>query len=168
MASNNTHKWMQLYGIGNLLLVRTLPITVGANLNPFPNKPWFLHVCSTSLENTVGKEKIAHSKQFLFPPPLPPPLFSTRLDNFLLLSSNFICHLQTLSVWKTLKFVVWERLKVFAPSGGLYSSLAHNKSLRSQDFLFCLSVCPVIWHVITFFILRTYFINAYVIGYKRI
>ena len=37
-------------------------------VNPFPNKPWFLHVCSTSLENTVGKGEIAHDEQFLLFP----------------------------------------------------------------------------------------------------
>ena len=35
-------------------------------VNPFPNKPWFLRVCSTNLlktlwENTVGKGEISHS-----------------------------------------------------------------------------------------------------------
>ena len=28
----------------------------------FPNKPWFLSCCSTSLENTVGKGEIAHNE----------------------------------------------------------------------------------------------------------
>ena len=36
------------------------------SVNPFPNKPWFLHVCnSDSFENTVGNGEIAHDKQFL-------------------------------------------------------------------------------------------------------
>ena len=34
-------------------------------LNPFPNKPWILGVCSTSLENAVGKGEVAHNEQFL-------------------------------------------------------------------------------------------------------
>ena len=33
--------------------------------NRFPNKPWFLRVCSTSLLKTLGKGEIAHHKQFL-------------------------------------------------------------------------------------------------------
>ena len=37
-------------------------------VNPFPNKPWFLLVCSTSLENTVGKGEIAQNEQFLLFP----------------------------------------------------------------------------------------------------
>ena len=37
-------------------------------LNPFPNKPWFLHVCSTSLLKTLGKREIARNKLFLLFP----------------------------------------------------------------------------------------------------
>ena len=37
-------------------------------INPFPNKPCFLHVCSTSLENTVGKGEIACDGQLLLFP----------------------------------------------------------------------------------------------------
>ena len=38
-------------------------------LNPFPNKPWFLLVSSTSvLENTVDKGEIARNEQFLLFP----------------------------------------------------------------------------------------------------
>ena len=37
--------------------------------NPFPNKPWFFGVCSTSvLKNTVGKREIARNEQFLLFP----------------------------------------------------------------------------------------------------
>ena len=39
------------------------------HFNPFPNKPWFLHVCSKSLlKNTVGKGEIARNEQFLLFP----------------------------------------------------------------------------------------------------
>ena len=37
-------------------------------INPFPNKPWFLRVCSTFFENTVGKGEFAHNEQFLLFP----------------------------------------------------------------------------------------------------
>ena len=60
-----------------------------------------------SFENTVGKGEIACDEQFL--------LFS---QCFLTFSRTFShvyqisnCRLQTLSVWKGLKFVVWERVK---------------------------------------------------------
>ena len=38
--------------------------SVGTSLDPFPNKPWFLGVCSTSLLKTLGKGEIARSEQF--------------------------------------------------------------------------------------------------------
>ena len=31
-------------------------------INPFPNKPWFLHV-AVGLENTGGNGEIAHNEQ---------------------------------------------------------------------------------------------------------
>ena len=35
--------------------------------NPFPNKPWFLHVCSTSLLKTMWeKEKLLVKSNFFF------------------------------------------------------------------------------------------------------
>ena len=38
------------------------------NFNPFPNKPWFLLVCSTSLLKTVWeKEKLLLTSNFSFP-----------------------------------------------------------------------------------------------------
>ena len=38
-------------------------------IDPFPKKPWFLRVCSSSLlENTVGKGEIARNEQFLLFP----------------------------------------------------------------------------------------------------
>ena len=60
-----------------------------------------------TFENNVGKGEIARNEQFL----LFPQCFSTLLDNFLPFSSNLNCGLQTFSVWKSLKFVVWERVK---------------------------------------------------------
>ena len=54
-------------------------------VNPFPNKPWFLLVCSTSLLKTL-REKEKLLKRAIFPFPT---VFSTRLDNFMPFSSNF-------------------------------------------------------------------------------
>ena len=58
------------------------------------------------LENTMAKGEIARKKQFL----VFPTVFSTHLENFLSFSSGL--KLQTLSVWKNLKFDVLERVKV--------------------------------------------------------
>ena len=53
-------------------------------INPFPNKPWILRVCSTSLLKTLQeKEKLLVTSNFSFPT-----MFSTRLKNFLPISSN--------------------------------------------------------------------------------
>ena len=38
------------------------------DLNPFPNKPWFLRVYSTSLLKKLGKGEIARNEQFLIFP----------------------------------------------------------------------------------------------------
>ena len=94
------------------------------SLNPFPNKPWFLRVCTTGIlktlwekeklhyryfENTVGKKEIARNEQFLLFPQCFLPIWRTfchfhRIQN---------CRLQTLLVWKSLKFVVCESVKSF-------------------------------------------------------
>ena len=48
--------------------------------NPFPNKPWFLFVCSTSLLKTLReKEKLFIASDFS----LSQQCFSTHLENFL-------------------------------------------------------------------------------------
>ena len=54
-----------LNGLLNVLSV--LRRYVYYHLNPFPNKPWFLRVCSTSLLKTVGeKEKLLVTSNFSF------------------------------------------------------------------------------------------------------
>ena len=74
--------------------------------NPFPNKPWFLCVCSTSLLKTLWE--IARNEQFLLFPQCFLP-FSRTSYHFHWIRN---CHLQTLLVWKNLKLVVWERIKM--------------------------------------------------------
>ena len=76
-------------------------------INPFPNKPWFLHVCSTSLLKTLWeKEKLLVTSNFSFSNSVFYPF--GELSAILIKFKN--CHLQTLSVWKRLKFVIWERV----------------------------------------------------------
>ena len=55
-----------------------------------------------SFENTVGKEQIACNEQFLYSPKCFLPFWRT-FCNF---QFDENCRLQTLSVWKSLKFVV--------------------------------------------------------------
>ena len=53
-------------------------------INPFPNKPGFLHVCTTSLLKTLwGKEKLLVKAISPFPT-----MFSNHLENFLPFSST--------------------------------------------------------------------------------
>ena len=73
----------------------------------FPHKPWCLQYIS--FENTAGKGEIAHIEQFLPFPQCFVPVWRTfchfhQIQN---------CRLQILSVRKSLKFVVWERVKYF-------------------------------------------------------
>ena len=56
-----------------------------------------------SFENTAGKREIAYNEQFLLFP-----VFSTHLENPLPFSSNL--KLQALSVWKSLEYIIWERV----------------------------------------------------------
>ena len=54
-------------------------------INLFPNKPWFLRVCSKSLLKTMWeKEKLLLMSNFSFSPTV----FSNHVENFLPLSSN--------------------------------------------------------------------------------
>ena len=86
-------------------------------VNPFPNKPWFLRICSTSLLKILWeKEKLLVTSNFtfshsvfyfhLFPQCFLP--FQSTFCHFHFIQN---CRLQTLSVWKSLKFVVWKRVK---------------------------------------------------------
>ena len=59
-----------------------------------------------SFENTVGKGEIARNEQFLLFPQCFLPILRTFHHFHQLLNRR----LQTLSIWKSLKFVVWERV----------------------------------------------------------
>ena len=67
---------------------------------PFPNKPWFLPVCITSLLKKLReKEKLLVMSNFPFST-----VFSNLLHNFQPCLSIWNCRLQTLSV-------IWERFR---------------------------------------------------------
>ena len=71
-------------------------------INPFPNKPWFLCVCITSLLKTLQeKDKLLVTSNFSFYQCFLP--VSRTFSHFQRIQN---CHLQTLSVWKILKFVI--------------------------------------------------------------
>ena len=80
-------------------------------LDPFSNKPWFLCICCTSLLKTLWeKEKWLVSSNFSFSSQC----FLSVLRSFCFFHQIGICCLQTLSIWKSLKFVVWERVKCYS------------------------------------------------------
>ena len=79
-----------------------------SSFNPFPNKPLFLCVCRTSLLKTLWeKEKLLVTINFSFSHSVFFPFWIA----FCYFHQIWNCHLQALSVWKRLKFVVWERDK---------------------------------------------------------
>ena len=76
--------------------------------NPFPNKPWFLRVCGICLLKTLWeKEKLLVTSNFSLSHCVFNPI-SRTLSHFYQIQNG---RLQTLSVWKGLTFVVWERVK---------------------------------------------------------
>ena len=74
----------------------------------FPDKLWFSRVCTTKLLKTLRKGENAGNEQFL----LFPQCFLSFCKTFHYFHQIQNCHLQTLLVWNSLKFVVWERVKV--------------------------------------------------------
>ena len=80
--------------------------------NPFQNKPLFLHVCSTSLLKTLREnEKLLVKSNFSFSHSVFYPLGHL----YAIFHQIQNCRLQTLSVSKTLKFVLWERINPNVP-----------------------------------------------------
>ena len=76
-------------------------------IQPFPKQALvFTCLQHKSFENTVGKGKIARNEQFLLFP-----VFSTYWRTLCRFYQTFNCRLQTLSVWKSFVFVVWEMVK---------------------------------------------------------
>ena len=67
------------------MICLTVKICTVTSLNPLANKPWFLHVCSTSLLKTLwGKKEIVSNEQF-YPFPV---VFSILSENFPPFTSN--------------------------------------------------------------------------------
>ena len=82
-------------------------------LNSFPhNDSLWPHLENKPFENTVGKVEIARNEQFLLFQQCFLPIWIT----FCYFPQIWNCRLQTFSVWKSLKFVVWERVKQPAAS----------------------------------------------------
>ena len=95
-------------------------------LNPFPNKPWSLRVCSISLLKTLwGKRKIGCDGQFL--------LFPQCFQPFQNYSLKII--LYKLFQFESLKFVVWERLVALGFNATLTAKVISWRSVTHMSFL---------------------------------
>ena len=103
-------------------------------VNPFPNKPCFL--CVQVFWKTVGKGEIACLfKQFLLFPQCLLPICST----FCHFHQIWKYRLQPLSVWKSPKFVVWERVKAIKiqdnmVKAGTFTKLSPSFNNHDQDW----------------------------------
>ena len=92
----------------NLRCTNKQNIQTASIAEPFPKQALvFTCLKSKSPENTEGKGEIARNEQFLLFPQCFLPIWRT----FCHFHEIWNCRLQTLSVWKNLKFVVWERVK---------------------------------------------------------
>ena len=77
------------------------------SFNPFPNKPWFLPVCNTSLLKTLQeKEKLLVTSNFSFSHSVFYPF--GKLSAVLIKVKIVVCKL--FQFRKVLNFVVWERV----------------------------------------------------------
>ena len=77
-------------------------------INPFPNKPWFLRVCSTSLLKTLWeKEKLLVTSNFSFSHSVFYPF--GKLSLIFIQFEIVVCRL--FQFGPVSKFVVWERVK---------------------------------------------------------
>ena len=109
--------------------------------NPFPNKPWFLLVCNTSLLKTQGKGEIARNEQFLLFPQCFLPIwmdflpFSSNLkllcaNSFSLEESKNLSFGKGLSKPVIFKSHVCQNVRLLAISsgwvGGVYSGLKNH------------------------------------------
>ena len=95
------------------------------HFNPFPHNDAFLTPLGNKpFENTEGKGEIAHYEQFLLFPQCFLPIWITLCH----CHQFWNCCLQTLSVWKSLKFVVWERVKTLFSTPPFQKGLKHFHS----------------------------------------
>ena len=92
-------------------------VSVEQVFNPFPNNPWFLRVFSSSLLKTLWeKEKLLVTSNFSFSNCVFYPF--EELSAIFIKFEIFVC---ILLQFGSLKFVVWERVKIVG------KELAHNK-----------------------------------------
>ena len=117
------------------------------NVKPFPTQALvFTCLQYKSFENAVGKGEIARNEQFLLFPQCFLPVWITFCC-----FQNKNCHLQTLSVWKSLIFVFGKGLNYYLSSANVFSldkanilSSSEGKAtftlLSENDYVYCRNV----------------------------
>ena len=88
-----------------------MPFLIGkytSDLTLSKTSPGFYVSAVQTFENTMRKGEIALYKQFLHIPRCFLPFWITFCHYYQIQN----CRPQTLSVWKSLKFVIWERVKL--------------------------------------------------------
>ena len=116
-------------------------------LTLFQTSPVFLRVFSISLLKTLWeKEKLLVTSNFSFFPQC----FLPRWKIFYHFHPIQNCHLQTLSVWESLKFVVWERVKPIETCSYYREQSIYNRKANGQDDVRNLSTTDHTCHYVLF------------------
>ena len=118
--------------------VRYRPVSRAWHFHPFPNKPWFLRVCSTSLLKTLWeKEKLLVTSNFSF-------------------SQSVFCHFRKLStIFINFKIVIWKLIQF-----GRVQNLSFGKVLKANNSYIRLHVRIFLRKIVCmWFCFRIYFLN---------
>ena len=110
-------------------------ITEIDQFKPFPNKPWFLCVCSTSLLKTPReKEKLLVTSNFSFSHSVFYPF--SELSAIFIKFKIVVCKLFQ---FRSLKFVVWERVKKISVSTKLqYNCIKTVEGVHNMKYQYFL------------------------------
>ena len=92
---------------GGIVLISLKQRSIRFNLKPFTNKPWFSRAAVQVFRKHSRKRRNCSWQAIS---PFPTALF-TSLESFCHFHQIWNCRLQTLSVSKSLKIVVWKRVK---------------------------------------------------------
>ena len=117
--------WIQLCDKKNLTFIDCCG---KISLTLSQTSPVFTCLQYKSFENAVGKGEIARNKQFLLFPQCFLPVWIT-LCHF---HQNKNSHQQTLSVWKSLKSGVWERVKLVLKNVIRLAKGSHNNIFQES------------------------------------
>ena len=148
----------------------SLPITLANwknekyNVKPFI-KQALVFTCQqyTPFENTVGKREIAYTEQFLL---FSPQCFLTIWRTLCHIYQIWNCCLQTLSVWKGLKFVVRERVNLSPHNQDLQKNYGKILITRNFSFIFQYANIHAISAVIYFFDIPRIFLEQTLISHR--